>query len=1094
VKNRDGLTLPLFGAAAEGDRTLEGLNWPNHARFPLNLKGDINVGAVVEADLRVSERPLVITGYAALDRIANLMPTCKSTAEIRILFGTEPYLIKRGRYELSERPFPKEIEGYWLDRGISLFHSASIVHCIGLLETGRLKARFLGTSGKRLHAKIYCTENYATVGSSNFTRPGLGAQHEANARFSATSDPTRFKELTQIAENLWARSEDFSARLLELLNALLRIVEWEEAIARACAELLEGEWADHFLREQYFPDEGGLWPSQRQGIAQALYVLTRHGSVLIADATGSGKTRMGVALMGAISDHNLRTGRLRRGKSLLVCPPLVATNWEAESNSAGVPIDIRSHGVLSRDRGARHALTIDALRRAQVLSIDEGHNFLNFKSARTQKLLRNIADSVMVFTATPINRSVIDLLRIADMLGADNLEPTTIKMFAKLLKAKRLKRTLDKLEAESLREEIKRFTVRRTKAVLNRLIEREPNAYTDKNKKPCRFPKHIAEIYPLNESESDKQIAREIRDLADKLKAVTHFRMPLVLPESMRRRGITEKAFLEGRLNSSRKIAKYVIMKCLRSSKAALIEHIVGSSLACKEFALDTSHKDGSTGNIVEKLKDNAGKLPRNKLKIPLPEWLSDEEAHRQASADDQNIYTAILERTRRVSDNRDQAKADLLLLLAKSSVAVLAFDSHPISLAVIRQRITANGGHPKVLLATGGNASGRDALLTAFSLDSQAADIIGLCSDSLSEGVNLQRASNLVHLDMPSVVRVAEQRVGRIDRLDSPHKEITAWWPDDAPEFALSSDERFLERYDTVDVLLGSNMPLPDEMRPVPTQPIKTRELIAEIEREAALGTWDGVHDAFESVRALVEGPDALVGGQTYDHYRNVRARVVSRVSVVRSNSSWAFFCLSGGEFGAPRWLFMPSVGETPISELERVSAELRARLGPDTENLRMDARASAMLAKFLESLGRAERTLLSARKRIAIDEFEFALEHMTKNAVKRKEQSVVDRLVAIHSAIKSPSPDGQPDWDEVASRWLDLIRPIWYERLCQPRERPLLLKEIRADVLKNEATLCTEVLKAFESIPLVQSADERIAVCILGIRGVGADGVRDA
>jgi len=1088
VKNLEGPTLSLFEAANGGDRVLDGLVWPSQARFPLNLKVAVNVGSVIEGDLQAAEKPLIITGYAALDRIANLLPTCRSTANIRILFGTEPYLIKRGRYELSERSFQKEVESYWLDRGISLFHSASIVYCIGLLQSGQLKARFLGTSSKRLHAKIYCTENHATVGSSNFTRPGLGAQHEANARFSVTADPTRFRELTQIAENLWERSEDFSARLLELLNALLRIVEWEEAVARACAELLEGEWADHFLREQYFPDEGGLWPSQRQGIAQALYVLTRHGSVLIADATGSGKTRMGVALMGAIADHNLRTGRLRRGKSLLVCPPLVATNWEAESNAAGVPLDIRSHGVLSRDRGAKHALTIDALRRAQVLSIDEGHNFLNFKSARTQKLLRNIADSVMVFTATPINRSVVDLLRIADMLGADNLEPSTIKMFSKLLKAKRLNRTLDKLEAESLREEIRRFTVRRTKAVLNRLIEREPGAYTDKNKNPCRFPKHIAEIYPLNESDDDKQIAKRIRELADKLKAVTHFSMPLALPEALRRRGISEKAFLEGRLNSSRKIAKYVIMKCLRSSRAALIEHIVGSSMACKEFSLDTSHKDGSTGNILEKLKSNAGKFPRNKLKIPLPDWLSNEEAHRQASIEDQDIYSEILDLARKISDNRDEAKANLLSQLAQAGVAVLAFDSHPISLAIIRQRLTAKAKHAKVLLATGGNASGREALLAAFSLDSPSAEIVGLCSDSLSEGVNLQRASKLVHLDMPSVVRVAEQRVGRIDRLDSPHKEITAWWPDDAPEFALSSDERFLERYDTVDALLGSNMPLPDEMRSATAQPIKTKELIAEIERESASGTWDGVHDAFESVRALVEGSTALVPGQVYDHYRKVQARVVSRVSVVKSASPWAFFCLSGGEFGAPRWLFMPSVSAAPITELERVAIELRARLGPNTENLRMNSRASEVLTRFLENLGLGERTLLSARKRIAIDEFELALDHMAKSAVKREDQEAVERLLAIQSAIENPLPEAQPDWDEVASRWLDLIRPIWYERLCQPRERPLLLKDIRGDVLRNESTLCPEVLKAFESIPLVQSADERIAVCILGVDGAAS------
>ena len=74
-----------------------------------------------------------------------------------------------------------------------------------------------------------------------------------------------------------------------------------------------------------------------------------------------------------------------------------------------------------------------ALRRAQVLCVDEGHNFLNVKSNRTKEILRNMADHVLLFTATPINRSVVDLLRIVDMLGADNLADDTLNMFKKLL-------------------------------------------------------------------------------------------------------------------------------------------------------------------------------------------------------------------------------------------------------------------------------------------------------------------------------------------------------------------------------------------------------------------------------------------------------------------------------------------------------------------------------------------------------------------------------------------------------------------------------------------------------------------------------------
>ena len=125
-----------------------------------------------------------------------------------------------------------------------------------------------------LHAKIYLGDDGATIGSSNFTESGLRLQMEANARFSASQERVRYAELEQIAENLWTMGRDYRDELIALLEQLLRLVSWQEALARACAELLEGEWAERYLRGDYLADAASLWPSQRQGIAQALYVLS----------------------------------------------------------------------------------------------------------------------------------------------------------------------------------------------------------------------------------------------------------------------------------------------------------------------------------------------------------------------------------------------------------------------------------------------------------------------------------------------------------------------------------------------------------------------------------------------------------------------------------------------------------------------------------------------------------------------------------------------------------------------------------------------------------------------------------------------------
>lgn len=165
----------------------------------------------------------------------------------------------------------------------------------------------------------------------------------------------------------------------------------------------------------------------------------------------------------------------------------------------------------------------------------------------------------------------------------------------------------------------------------------------------------------------------------------------------------------------------------------------------------------------------------------------------------------------------------------------------------------------------------------------------MALCSDSLSEGVNLQAASALVHLDMPSVIRVAEQRTGRVDRLDSPHAEVEVWWPRDAEAFALSADARFLDRVGAVTELLGTNLPLPEDLQQQSRESVDADTLIREYERTARSIEEAEPHDAFAAVRGLVEGSGALVEPDIYEYYRERSVRVLSRVSVVASDTVWA-------------------------------------------------------------------------------------------------------------------------------------------------------------------------------------------------------------
>lgn len=155
-----------------------------------------------------------------------------------------------------------------------------------------------------------------------------------------------------------------------------------------------------------------------------------------------------------------------------------------------------------------------------------------------------------------------------------------------MLGVRNINRSLTEREIETLRNEIQRFTVRRTKKVLNGLIEREPEHYVDKDGRQCRFPRHKPMVYTLDEPGNDRELAQQIRDLADQLVGATHFVQTIEMPEILRQQGMSEQSFLQGRLNSAKKLARYVVTSSLRSSRAALVEHLVGTHQAIERLSI----------------------------------------------------------------------------------------------------------------------------------------------------------------------------------------------------------------------------------------------------------------------------------------------------------------------------------------------------------------------------------------------------------------------------------------------------------------------------------------------------------------------------
>src|SRR5207249_5234084 len=148
--------------------------------------------------------------------------------------------------------------------------------------------------------------------------------------------------------------------------------------------------------------------------------------------------------------------------------------------------------------------------------------------------------------------------------------------------------------------------------------------------------------------------------------------------------------------------------------------------------------------------------------------------------------------------------KADALEQLLSPADRTIVFVSALPTLHQLRRRLS---GRYRVAALEG--ASGwfgreratRREVLQAFAPQAQgvpappAALVVNvlLATDLLSEGLNLQDARRVVHYDLPwSPARLA-QRVGRVDRLGSPHTrvETVTFLPPPALEGALAVEQR---------------------------------------------------------------------------------------------------------------------------------------------------------------------------------------------------------------------------------------------------------------------------------------------------------------
>ncbi len=272
-----------------------------------------------------------------------------------------------------------------------------------------------------MHAQNSSLVDFATVGSSNFTTPGLTQNVELN---SFITDPTHIQKLNAWFDARWQEASEVKEELLRTVERHLRAYPPFTVYAKALHAYFRGREKPADAWEE---NESMIYRTlsqyQKDGYHSALQIADTWNGALICDGVGSGKTYIGLMLLERYLRENKRV--------LLITPKSIAESvWHSQISRQlqarygrllREHYDIKLHTDLGRQGGINDEDLEYFRHYKDVIIIDEAHHFRNPRSNRGQ-LLMELAKNKKLYllTATPINNSLDDIYHLINYFAQDN--------------------------------------------------------------------------------------------------------------------------------------------------------------------------------------------------------------------------------------------------------------------------------------------------------------------------------------------------------------------------------------------------------------------------------------------------------------------------------------------------------------------------------------------------------------------------------------------------------------------------------------------------------------------------------------------------
>ena len=763
----------------------------------------------------------MLVGYFRTSGFFKLYSAMDDIEKIRVLVGinvdSTTHEIVRLSHKETKELFGEDIESEFSNSDDSNDIVDGVKAFIEWLRSGKIEMRMY--TDAQIHAKVYImrkdperdSEHYGSVitGSSNFSFSGLVNNLEFNVELKDHRD---VKFALDKFNELWEKSIDISEVYIETVEqkTWLRndITPYELYLKTLYEFFMEEINSDQeMLLDELVPEGFMQLQYQLDAVVDAEKKLEAYGGVFISDVVGLGKTYICAML----------AKKVKKGKKLFICPPVLVDYWESVLRDFDVAAKVESLGKLEK-------LIEEGIEEYSYVFIDEAHRFRN-ENTESFRLLHEICygKKVILISATPINNYTSDIENQIYLF--QDKRNSTIMPYSKNLEGffRSLRSNLARLKngtpeyAEQMRRNSEEIRDKLLRNIMIRRTRSEIMEYysDDLEKQGLTFPKLGTPeqiVYSFNEI-----IDSVFTETMQAIKSLKYARYSPLLyltnPTNEQKQQMSAQANMSGfmksilvkRLESSFFAFKNTLRRFGESYIQFINMCIAGDIYISKQVDVYDLLDSGDDDKLMELV--DADKVQHFKLSEFNDDFIDDLKTDLATLERFGNAWAEI-DTDPKLDEFKRELKKNLILINNK----LIVFTESKETAAYLGDELSAIYGDSVVVFSGSSSAALKREI--EYSYNPKYADKgedkykILITTDVLAEGINLHRSGVLINYDLPWNPTRIMQRIGRINRVGTDYDRIYAFnfFPTAQTDEHLPLKNRIMEKLQAFHDTLGED------------------------------------------------------------------------------------------------------------------------------------------------------------------------------------------------------------------------------------------------------------------------------------------------